>query len=78
MNQDVDLRAVLTPRQLHVLALVARGLTNPQIAEQLTISPATVENHISAILARLAVQNRTEAAVLAVRSGLLEDVLKNG
>lgn len=57
--------AGLTPRQLHVLDLLAEGLTNPEIADRLYISTKTVEHHVSAVLGKLGVANRTEAALLA-------------
>lgn len=52
----------LTPRELQVLALVAEGLTNPQIGRRLFISPKTASVHVSAILAKIGAANRTEAA----------------
>lgn len=57
----------LTPREQQVLALVAEGLTNGQIAERLFISAKTASVHVSAILRKLGVSSRTEAAVLASR-----------
>jgi len=61
----------LTPREIEVLRLVAKGRTNPQIAEELILSPTTVKTHIQNILQKLDVSDRTQAAVLAVRHGLL-------
>ena len=60
----------LTPRELEVLDLVARGLDNSEIAEALFLSQHTIKNHVSSILIKLQVQNRLQAAVRAVRSGL--------
>jgi len=54
----------LTPRELQVLALVAEGLTNPQIGARLFISPKTASVHVSAILAKIGAANRAEAAAL--------------
>lgn len=54
----------LTPRELQVLALVAEGLTNPQIGERLFISPKTASVHVSAILSKVGAANRAEAAAL--------------
>jgi DNA-binding NarL/FixJ family response regulator len=63
--------AQLTPRELEVLELLARGMDNPQIAAALFLSQHTVKNHVSSILVKLQVQNRIQAAVRAVRSGLV-------
>ncbi|MFC2030917.1 response regulator [Chloroflexota bacterium] len=60
----------LTERELDVLRLVARGLTNQEIAETLTIGVGTVRTHVSNILAKLHVANRTQAALYALREGL--------
>jgi DNA-binding NarL/FixJ family response regulator len=60
----------LTDREMQVLRLVANGHDNAQIAADLHISPKTVKNHISNILMKLQIENRIQAAVLAVRSGL--------
>lgn len=61
----------LSPREREVLRLIAAGRDNAAIARELVISPHTVKNHVSAILARLGVANRIQAAVLAVRDGLV-------
>jgi DNA-binding NarL/FixJ family response regulator len=60
----------LTDRELQVLRLVANGFDNAQIAANLHISPKTAKNHISNILMKLQIENRIQAAVLAVRSGV--------
>jgi DNA-binding NarL/FixJ family response regulator len=60
----------LTPRELEVLHLVARGLDNSQIARALFLSQHTIKNHVSSILIKLQVENRIQAAVRAVRSGM--------
>lgn len=61
----------LTPRELEVLEFLARGLDNSAIAQALFLSQHTVKNHVSSILVKLQVQNRIQAAVLAVRRGLV-------
>jgi len=60
----------LSERELQVLKLIADGKDNAQIAAELHISPKTVKNHISNILMKLQIENRIQAAVFAVRSGL--------
>lgn len=62
----------LTKREHEVLALVVKGLNNRQIGEQLYLATGTVRNHISVIMEKLAVSNRTQAAVLAVQMGLVD------
>ncbi len=64
------LTAALTDRELEVLRLLARGKSNPAIGAELFISPKTASVHVSNILAKLAVSNRTEAAVIAQREGI--------
>jgi DNA-binding NarL/FixJ family response regulator len=61
----------LTHRELEVLELMAEGRENSEIASELSISVETVKNHVSSVLAKLEAVNRTEAAVQAVRRGLL-------
>ena len=62
----------LTRREREVLHLVAQGMTNPQIAEQLVISTSTVQFHVHNILGKLGVGTRTEAASIAIQSKLIE------
>ena len=65
------IRAELSDRELDVLRLIANGKDNSEIAEALHISPKTVKNHISNILMKLQIENRIQAAVYAVRSGIV-------
>jgi DNA-binding NarL/FixJ family response regulator len=61
----------LTDREREILRLVAEGLDNMEIARTLYLSPTTVKRHVSAILAKLGVANRVQAAIWAVRAGLV-------
>jgi DNA-binding NarL/FixJ family response regulator len=63
--------AELTEREIEVLRLLAQGSENREIARALYISPQTAKNHVSSILAKLEVENRIQAAVFAVRAGLV-------
>jgi NarL family two-component system response regulator LiaR len=63
----------LTPREREVLTLMVAGLNNPEIAERLTVSRSTAKFHVSRILSKLGVSNRTEAVALTIQHGLLED-----
>jgi len=63
----------LTERESEVLQLITRGLTNQQIAKKLTVSQATVRTHVSNILAKLHMANRVQAALYALKSGLVRD-----
>ena len=65
------IRTELSERELDVLKLIAAGNDNAMIAAQLHISPKTVKNHISNILMKLQIENRIQAAVYAVRSGIV-------
>jgi DNA-binding NarL/FixJ family response regulator len=60
----------LTGREVEVLRLIAKGLSNADIADHLFLSDGTVRNHVSAILAKLGVNDRTQAAVIAIQHGL--------
>jgi DNA-binding NarL/FixJ family response regulator len=65
------IRAELSGREIDVLKLIANGKDNAMIAGELHISPKTVKNHISNILMKLQMENRIQAAVYAVRSGIV-------
>jgi len=67
-NKSIE---TLTPRELEVLQLIAQGLNNKRIAERLTVNERTVKFHVSTILSKLEVSNRTEAVTSAVTRGLI-------
>jgi two-component system, NarL family, response regulator LiaR len=66
-----DSPEALTDREAEVLRLLARGKANKQIASSLYVSEKTVKAHVSSILMKLGVQSRTQAALYAVRAGLV-------
>ena len=66
------MRTDLTPRELEVLHMLARGLTNKEIGNALTISGNTVRNHVNSIIEKLEVSDRTEAATTAIQRGIIE------
>ncbi|MEV7245853.1 MULTISPECIES: response regulator transcription factor [unclassified Streptomyces] len=73
-SQEAAARTIerLTERERHVLLLVAEGLSNGDIASRMHLSTGTVKDHVSAILTKLEVGGRVQAALLAQRAGLLE------
>jgi len=77
--QDVDhpsevlyTSSPLTPRELETLHLIARGLTNQEIADSLSVAERTIAKYVSSILDKLHLANRTQAALYAIREGLTE------
>lgn len=70
-TEQEPLESPLTPREIEVLRLVAQGKTNRAISEQLVITVGTVKLHVEHIIAKLEVSDRTQAAVRAIRLGLL-------
>lgn len=71
-GDEVKPHEELTPRELEILRLIAQGMTNQEISDQLFITVKTVKTHITQILSKLGVEDRTQAAVYAHRNKLAE------
>ena len=67
-SEPAELRS-LTPQERRILELVAEGLTNRQIGERMFLAEKTVKNYVSHLLAKLGLERRTQAAILATRLG---------
>jgi DNA-binding NarL/FixJ family response regulator len=72
-DPGLETREELTPREVDVLKQLVGGASNREIAEALSITTSTVKKHLENILAKLHLQNRVQAAVYAVRKGLLQE-----
>jgi NarL family two-component system response regulator LiaR len=66
-----ELHEALTPRELEILQLLTQGKSNPQIAQELVISRLTAKTHVERIIRKLAVSDRTQAALRAIQLGLV-------
>jgi NarL family two-component system response regulator LiaR len=72
--QSLQGKELLTEREVEVLKLVAQGLPNKEIADQLVVSERTVRTHVGNILSKLHLANRTQAALYAIREGLADQL----
>jgi DNA-binding NarL/FixJ family response regulator len=68
---DRMMRTDLTPREIEILPMLAKGHTNKQIGKALGISENTVKNHVNSIIEKLEVSDRTQAATTAIQRGLI-------
>jgi DNA-binding NarL/FixJ family response regulator len=69
--RTAEMREALTPRETEILRLIAQGLSNKRIAQQLNLSELTVKTHVSNLLSKLGLSSRTQAALFAIREGLI-------
>jgi DNA-binding NarL/FixJ family response regulator len=70
-NKSTEINEALSPRESEILRLVATGVSNKEIADQLVISEGTVKNHLSSILSKLGVKDRLQAVLKAREVGIL-------
>jgi DNA-binding NarL/FixJ family response regulator len=77
-QEEDELLARLSPQERNILRLIADGLTNRQIAEQVHLAEKTVKNYVSNLLSKLGMERRTQAAVYAARLGAQRDRLPEG
>ena len=70
--EDSSIGANLNDRELEILKLIAQGLTNAEIAEKLFLTKGTVRNYVSSVLTKLGVEDRTQAAILAIKHGIVK------
>ena len=70
-GEEASQREALTPREREILVMLTEGKTNKEIANQLSLSEGTVRFHVSNILSKMGVNNRTEAVSLALQQGLI-------
>jgi len=77
-NKEASIFAELSDQELRVLALVADGLTNREIAGRLFLGEGTVRNYVSSLLSKLHLSNRAEAAAFAVQHSVKERLARDG